>query len=297
MRLRVLALFFSCLSVFPFAHAVGAEDCDKASSSADVMRCVNQNLEQAQDKLNIVYKTLGAKKTIEELEEAEELQNLWIEYRDQECDAEIESIENETLRRLEGLKCIARLTKERVTALQKTIANQSGTAALGEVSPGQNPRWINALSEDYQDVYWHYGGSVNGDLDCDDVDEYAMSGILYNADIDAYENVVAISENPQTGKPRNVLITLSALPQEDGEVAAKCSNLAKFSFEDVPELAEESVIDEEAEEAEEEADVVAEEEALACSQKLVVTRQKSSADGGCVPITIIWDGESFVRAD
>ena len=62
MRLRVFALFFSCLSVFPFAHAVGAEDCDKASSSADVMRCVNQNLEQAQDKLNIVYKTLGAKK-------------------------------------------------------------------------------------------------------------------------------------------------------------------------------------------------------------------------------------------
>ena len=294
--MRIYLYCFLLLSlVWPSSIALANEDCQTASTSADVMRCLTHNHEKAQETLNQVFRALSTKKSGEALKDIETLQKLWIEYRDQECAAEVEALSTEALKRIEGLKCQARLTRERITAIQRTVASETGSPTLGEPPNAQQPRWINALAEQYQDVYWQYGGTHNGDLDCDGDDEFVLSGIVFNEEVSDYETVLAISENPHTGKPQNTLLNLitgvAKISEQSPDGQLRCSGVVVFSFNAEEQPAEEEV----AADSEGEADpvepvVVAE----GCNKRLVVERKIRDQGAQCPPVTVYWNGENYV---
>ena len=62
MRTQFTYLLFLVL-IWPVS-ALASDDCATAQTSADVMRCVNQNHERAEASLNDAYKNLSMKKII-----------------------------------------------------------------------------------------------------------------------------------------------------------------------------------------------------------------------------------------
>ena len=301
MRIKFIYSFI-LVSLLSAPPALAKEDCETATTSADVMRCVNQHHEDAQANLKDVFKTLSLKKSGETLEGIEALQTLWIEYRDRECEAEVSALSSEALKRLEGIKCKTRLTRERINALQKTLDAETGAAVLGEPPAAQQPRWVNALSEQYQNVYWHYGGVSKGDADCDADEEFVIAGLEFDEESSTYRAVVAVSENPETGKPTSTLITIPAVESEeeaeDEKAAKECSGLMSFSFESREAVATEqdteSEKDEDAVAGEEEAELEVEDVVKTCTQRLVIARKASDGASECSPVAVLWDGQNYV---
>lgn len=296
MRTQFTYLLFLVL-IWPVS-ALASDDCATAQTSADVMRCVNQNHERAEASLNDAYKNLSMKKTGEPLEGMESLQKLWIEYRDRECGAETAPLASESLKRLEGLKCKTRLTLARIDALQKTLAAETGASMPGEPPTTQQPRWINALSEEHQDVYWHYGGYTNGDLDCDDEGEFVIAGLMYDGETAEHKSVIAVSENPSTGKPTSILLSLPEHVAAEGEEAgpSRCSSLLDFSFDVLSEEGEE--IEQEIKEEQGEEEMVESAEAVdaedtSCNRRLIITRKANDKTAVCRPVIVYWDGQNY----
>lgn len=271
------------------------EDCQTASTSADVMRCLTHNKEKADEALNHVFKTLSTKKSGEALKDIEDLQKLWIEYRDQECAAEVEALSSEALKRIEGLKCQTRLTRERIAAIQKTVVSETGSPSLGEPPNAQQPRWINALAEQYQDVYWQYGGTNSDDLDCDGEKEFVLSGLVFNQEASDYETVLAISENPPTGKPQNTLLNMIAgaatLSEKSADGRPKCSGVVVFSFKADEPTNPDNVLTAAQDESREILEPLA---TQGCGKRLVVNRQTRDKATSCPPVTVYWNGENYV---
>lgn len=302
MRIKIIYLLLMG-AIWPSGSALAKEDCQTATTSADVMRCVNQNHEDAQAKLNDVYKTLSLRESGKTLDGLEALQTLWIEYRDRECEAETEAIKSQALKRLEGIKCNTRLIHERIDALQRILDAETGSAVLGEPPSTQQPRWVNALSQRYQDIYWHYGGFSKGDLDCDDDAEFVIAGLTFDEKESVYKTVIAVSENPVTGKPRSNLIVMpgiSFVAGPDGkeiESAKRCSGIMSFVF-DMPPKLPIGDQDETAVPADAEGDiVVVPEQVETCNRRLIITRKTSDQSALCAPVTVFWDGQNYVIED
>ena len=278
-----LVLAFAGMPVFAVA-APPSENCEKARSSADVMRCLSQHYERAQEDLNTAFETLSLKKTGEDLANVKDIQARWLDYRDRECAMETSHLQTESLKRLESLRCLSRLTQERIEALQVVLQNNSEEpSVIGEAGAAQ-PRWMNALAEDHPDVFWRYGERIEGDFDCDDSPEYAMTGLRVDEKTGAVQAVVSISENPATGRPKSDV--LPVLPQSSAEEETSelqgCGFLFKATFKAGPPVQKR----EESEGEADEAPVPAE-----CEHVLVL----SAPD--CPEQVIRWTGDSYVRAE
>ncbi len=298
--MRIIFIFLLSVFVFsPVASAQVSEDCQTAATSADVMRCLNQNNQNAQNALKDVYKALSLRKSADGLDSLEALQTLWIEYRDRECEAETRALSSQALKRLEGIKCRTRLTRQRIDALQRTLDAETGSAVLGEPPSTQQPRWVNALAEHYQNVYWHYGGFSKGDLDCDDDAEFVIAGLIYDENESVYKTVIAVSENPATGRPHSTLLvlpdtTVDTNPDDQGvaEDVRRCSGIMSFLF-DVPP----PVMPTDGQEAtlkDVENAVAASQPDGTCNRRLIVTRKTSDKSAVCMPVTVVWDGQNYV---
>ena len=258
---------FLLLGVLFFPVSAVAEDCAKASSSADVMRCLTGKYERLQEELNSAFDQLSVQSSGEALVRVKDIQGQWLQYRDLECARESDNISTQSLGRLEKLRCLNRLTGERVNAIRTNLQNEE-RATLGET--GAPPRWMNALAVDYPDTFWRYGARVVGDLDCDETDEYVIEGARVDIKTNRIMPVLAISENPRVGRPVSTIIERYYSSEAQGdEEKLPCDFVNDLQFDNAH---EESVAD---------ADFVM------CKNAIVV---QSDA---CGVQRLFWDGKAY----
>ncbi len=262
--MRTLFLSF-LLMLLASVQSFAAQDCDKARSSADVMKCLTRQHEAAKKDLNAVFDKFVGQTPTEGLAEIKDIQARWLEYRDLECAQEAADFEAESLKRLESLRCMNRLTLERVSAIEKSFQNEKEAAVIGEAAA--QPRWMNALAEDNPDIFWRYGARTSGDLDCDGEAEQIMSG-AHVANEGAVKPVVSISDNPSTGRPESAVVTLELMDEDE---AATCGLLTKLQY--IQQAAEDPAGEEQ--------------ETKACQNHLIVTAEN------CAGLKLIWNGESY----
>ena len=196
-----------CFLFLPSVAFAGGQNCNDLRSSADVMGCLSTQNEQVQDQLNEIFDIVSQQSQADDLAVLKEVQAQWLVYRDMECAHQTGVFETQSLQRLENLRCLNRLTQERIAALKQVIKNEALGFMTGEVSDA--PRWMNALAQDYPNVYWRYGERISGDFNCDDADEQIMTGVEMNSEVGGPEMVVAISDNPVMGLPKSQLLKLS----------------------------------------------------------------------------------------
>lgn len=226
-------LYILFLIPYVFALPALAEECDKARSSADVMKCLTKVNQRVETELNRVFDALSIQSEADALTRIKETQAQWLDYRNSNCDQETAKFDAESLKRIEGLRCRNRLTRERITAIENATEESVQDRIVGE-APGQS-RWMNALAEDYPDVFWHYGARIEGDTDCDGDMEHVMSGLRVDAQSGELLPVISVSENPATGRPHSVVVIVPlAEGQEDEEPLMECGLVSEISFTAVP---------------------------------------------------------------
>jgi len=268
MRTLFLSVLVVLLSPVQGFAGPGGNDCDKARSSADVMKCLSAQYEAAQEELNKAFDVLSLQNTDEALAEIKDIQTHWLEYRTLECAQETSALETESLKRLESLRCMNRLTQERVVALQSALQNVESETVVGEAAA--SPRWMNALANDNPHAFWRYGERIEGDLDCDGESEHIMSGLKVVAETGAMKPIVSISENPATGRPESIVVPVESSGEEED---VTCGLLMETQY---------------VQQAEEEAAEGEELESKACQNHLIVTL------ANCVATNLSWDGEMYV---
>ncbi len=113
--------------VAPFGLAQGvlhsqAIDCKKASATAELNVCAQQDASAADRKLNQTYQRLTARlKGSKKLEQLITAQLAWIKYRDTAC--AFERWDGGTGATYSYLYCIARVTQNRTKDLQNSLDN------------------------------------------------------------------------------------------------------------------------------------------------------------------------------
>lgn len=285
--LLLLLVFMAPVSVNAQGHSAF---CAQADSTAASQECLKRHLDSAQKRLNKVYQELGSKLEAEKLTELKELQSAWLNYRDAECMWESQNSVTPSLKRVNELSCMARVTDDRADLL--TVIYGDGTGGVSQREYGSFPRWMNVLAKDYPDIYWHYGGRTDTDLNCDGENEYVMRGVRVLAlkmdktkteDTEAaaqpvnlvYENkaVIAVAQNPPTGRPTAKIFEFPI--QMEGDNQAVCSENISFQFGE--KSAPKPVTGEEGEQPQEQV----------CRSYLQLN------DKGCTPKIISWTGKEF----
>lgn len=284
--MRALFLSFLLVLLWPL-HVYagpGGQNCDKARSSADVMSCLNAKYEAAQEELNKAFDALSMQNSDEALIEIKDIQARWLEYRTLECAQETAALETESLKRLEGLRCMNRITRERVGAIKNSLKHGEDEVLVGEAALAQ-PRWMNALAEDFPDTFWRYGGRIEGDLDCDGDIEQVMTGLQVSPDTGLSMPIISVSENPSTGRPASAVVALTPTPPGEGEdTSVPCGFLTDIQY--IQKAQEEA---DQTAEASEAAEVVeAAEEVEMCQNHLIVSAQN------CRDMKLSWDGQAYV---
>lgn len=218
--------------------------CEKAESTAATQTCLKRHLDSAQTQLNNVYKSLESLITLEKKKELEALQKTWLAYRDAECQWQTENSDNPSLKRINELSCMARVTEDRANILSVANDNIKNIDTVREY--GSFPRWMNVVAKESPDTYWKYGQRNGFDLNCDGSDDYVMMGLEpkvsavevpttaegevidikpqnYNADI-----VVSLTQNPATGRPVTQKIKFLIGEGEGDNII--CNNDVSFKF-------------------------------------------------------------------
>lgn len=180
--------------------------CDQADSTASTVKCLKGHLNDAQERLNLVYKKLEHDMDSDQRAELKSLQNTWLTYRDTECIWEAQRSNIVALKHINELSCMARVTDDRADLLSVTLTGMNNPAGQREF--GSFPRWMNVISKENKDIFWNYGARQRLELTCDKQDEYVMWGIKTDShkkktDSDYQETLtIAIAENPPIGRPQ-----------------------------------------------------------------------------------------------
>lgn len=289
------------LTVFCFGKQAAAQIhtgyCDHAESTAAVQSCLNSHLSDAQKRLNKVYEKLTGTLEGEPLEKLKELQASWLEYRDNECEWEAAQPEAQALQRVYELSCMARVTEDRADLLAVALADNEHVGEQRQF--GSFPRWMNALSKDYPDVFWNYGKRTRADLDCDGEDEMVMSGVALSrvktlevSEDEMQEDkegrsphgldvVIAIAENPATGRPQAQLFRFPVTKTLDGpNLCAANVALSVYERDIEPSAGEEGEVNGESNKAEDEKEEI-------CLSALKIS------DKQCEPVSLYWSGKDY----
>ena len=182
--------------------------CDQTDSTAAAVRCLKRRVDAEQKRLNEVYEKLGKTQSVEALETLKSLQKDWLLYRDGECEWEAAQAETSSLSQVNKLSCVAKLTEDRADVLSLVLSDAEQPGQPRQV--GVFPRWMSALAKDNPNVFWDFANFTRGDFDCDGDDERAMTGVVLPASKTGEQTpfvIVALSENPPTGRPSSQLLT------------------------------------------------------------------------------------------
>ncbi len=270
-------LIFIAVLVLPLA-AHAADICTDARSTADILKCNIAQNARAQETLNATFTSVLKKQSGETLEQIKNVQSRWLEYRDQQCGLEAEQIEDGSLRRIQELRCLTRVSDERTVALNSF--NVVEHVRAGEIAA--QPRWMNALAVDNANVFWRYGAVSEVDLDCDGHNEFMLIGLRVDDKTGAARSVVSVSANPKTGRP---LSTVLDLPISNIDKAAEDETaLVECGFPQgmLIKTAVPSVTKPEA---------TAEVAKASCGARVVVNVPN------CPSSTVLWDGSAYVLAE
>lgn len=230
---------FSAVFLLGFNQAAHAQGhslyCSHAESTAASQKCLQRHLDASKKRLNRVYQELN--KTVEgdALEKLKELQVSWLAYRDAECSWEASLSENPSLKRVNELSCLARVTDDRADILSVALQDEKASDDQSETQReyGAFPRWMNVVAKQAPKVTWNYKDRTRFDLDCDGDDEFVMTGLSYKASEDPVLHTVmyhvALSENPPVGKPTVRMFDFDVIAEnQDGEDI--CSVSPNMSF-------------------------------------------------------------------
>lgn len=225
-----LATFFglTCLLFYVAPlHAQQGNPCDKATNTTDILSCAKERYETAQKNLSEIYalveeqlkelqQTAQDDQTQEDiaadaptntaLNQLSSNQKDWIAYRDAHCLWASEQADNESLKRIASLSCLAMMTESRTQLLQKHTAEDSAEEIVAQNTA--TPRWINVLGEEKPHIFWKNAKRQTLDLDCDGQDNFAVYGI----DEASTEYVIALAQSAVTGRPD---VTFLDVPKEN----------------------------------------------------------------------------------
>lgn len=220
LALIVCAAAFAATTGGPAFSQRAGVFCDQADSTAATLDCINKRNQERQAKLSAVFKETAEALEGDAKTQLNEAQKNWLIYRDAHCLWEAGIQENAGLKRIYELSCLADITDTRIGQLQ-TVNERADKEAPREF--GTQPRWMTALAGDHPQIFWRYGEWKSADLNCDDKPEQIMTGIsvAHVQDSVKIENegvkeqahheidiVVAVSDNPETGRPRAKLFRL-----------------------------------------------------------------------------------------
>lgn len=288
--MRFLSLFILTLLCAPTASANQSSHiayCDEADSTAALQDCVNKHYTSAQDRLNAAYEAVTAELEEDDLNILRDIQAQWVAYRDAECAWESSRVETEGLMKIYELSCETRMTEDRIALLEATYdkKDQSNQTELSGF-----PRWMNALTEDYPDVFWRFGERERLDLNCDGNEDVVMLGAAVSrvqtlevAETEmesdeqgrtphALDVVVSITENPPTGRPKSQLFRLPITETLDGP--SLCSDKVSLAII----IQEQETIEEAAEP----------DEKMVCNQHIEIQAKQ------CEPVTLSWSGKDYM---
>ena len=173
-----------------------AKYCGEAESTATLQNCVKDHHAEAQARLNSVYEDLSKNLDDSDQDHVRAIQKRWIEYRDAECTWEAGRAQEEPLQKIAQLSCEARMTEDRADLMSASLLKEESPLQKSELSGF--PRWMNALSKDNPNIFWRFGQRLRGDLNCDESEDIAISGIKV---MNGTTYVLAIVNNQAAGRP------------------------------------------------------------------------------------------------
>ncbi len=198
--------------------------CNMADSTAATQNCLKKHVDAAQKRLNKVYEALDRHfEESDKKQQLKELQQTWLQYRDAECAWEIEQTDTKSLKRINELSCLARLTDDRADILGVVVMDEEAMGIVREY--GSFPRWMNVLAKDNPAVYWNYGKRFARDLNCDDESEQIMTGIIAKEQdgLLTQDIVVAVAENSAIGRPKAKIFRFDINKEEAPESLCSAS--------------------------------------------------------------------------
>lgn len=231
---RFLFLLSAFLFISAPSHALEfVPQCDMAQSTADVMQCLNTQKTQLQDQLQTAYESIFEDQSDGHQDLFRQSQQSWLEWRDAQCAWEQQKAENESLKRVEDLACSVRLTADRL----RYLANENLAENNTPPEFGLFPRWMNVVTGENPDVYWDHASRTQADVDCDGMDEFILTGIRYVNDnnVPSLNALLAIAQNPQTGRPSAILLSVPVrMTEADANQDGFCSLPAYVAIEELP---------------------------------------------------------------
>jgi len=281
MRISFLILLLLRIAPAPVIAQGHNVYCDMADSTAATQACLKKHLDGAQRRLNKIFDRLNSDLDSEEKRaQLKDLQKTWLDYRDAECMWEMEQTETASLKRINELSCMARVTDDRADLLTVIVMDQEAEGGAREY--GSFPRWMNVLAKDYPAVYWDYGKRFSDDLNCDEEPEQIMMGMTVQkeGDVLSQDIIVAVAQNPATGRPTPKLFTFDV--EQEASEKALCSAQIGLTVREEKQAQKESKKDEAAQEVGEET-----EEEKTCLRYLEIKHSN------CKARKIKWDGKAF----
>lgn len=209
-----LFLVFIIIIVFPH-YAFAKSACSTAKNSMDELACAHEKYDAATQDLNTAYEGIQTQQDADALETLRQAQQNWLTYRDQECAWEAKAGIQSSLGRLEEVKCLTRMTLNRADFLDMLLEQENISTSKDEALV-DSPRWLNTLSDEHHEIFWQYSRRTYADLNCNGRDEVILNGVEMAQD--GLIHVLGLSENPQTGRPRNAIFRFSnGKDDEDGQ--------------------------------------------------------------------------------
>jgi len=202
-------------------------ECDSAKNTADHLACANRMLEDSQTRLNSVFEVVLGQQADENTGSFRTSQKDWILYRDNQCAWEMTQEQNESLKKIQELSCLARLTNLRIAALSGFVSEET---KFDLKSATVFPAWVNVLSDENPDVLWQLKDRKHVDLDCDGVQENVLPGLKISigsakesGDQTDLRPVLALTTSPASGQPsaKVIMFDFADEPKE-----ASCNRLS-----------------------------------------------------------------------
>lgn len=245
------------------------------------------------------------------LDALEAVQKEWVALRDKQCKWDADLAELPSLRRVYELSCITDLTEKRSQYLSGVLGNQI------DENPrefGGTPRWMNVLTMENPDVFWRYGQVTRADINCDERDEYIISGVSFKtfhvsshvSDVGSSDNavsqadvfhkdkniVIAVADNPVTGKPKTQILNIPVYtnPENAGKsLEENYLGLCKEHVSMVLAALPEDIVQTDSEQSEQDSESVAEakKEMPSCAKILQIS------DHICQPLMLRWSGDAY----
>lgn len=224
MRFFIFCLFAILLSFSSEKAVAQGFDvyCYGVETTADIQSCLKKHLDDAQTRLNTVYKKLEEQLPENKRAELSDLQKIWLGYRDAECLWEAQDSEPSSLKQVNDLFCMARVTDDRADVL--SVLSNDTQPLIGMREYVSFPRWMNVIAKENPATYWHYESRQVFDLNCDGQDEFVMQGIEVtpvaadpsDGQASAFNNkvIVAVVENPAVGRPKSTVFKFLVTPED-----------------------------------------------------------------------------------